>query len=233
MVQLGRACRNAANLKVRQPLARLYVKGAAFGEDYQALCEDELNVREVVFTEDARAFTTYQLKPQMRTLGPKYGKLLGRIGQHLGSMDGNDVVDAFGRGETVSFEIDGTTVTLSKDDVLTSPMQKPGFTALEDRGVTVVLDTNLTEELIREGYAREVISKIQTMRKEAGFEVTDRIEIAYTADDTLAAALEACGEMVRRGTLGLTLERKAADGSYTAKEWDINDRKATLAIRKA
>ena len=232
-IQLGRACRNAANLKVRLPLSRMYVKGAAFDEAYQALCEDELNVKEVVFTEDARAFTTYQLKPQMRTLGPKYGKLLGKIGQHLAGMDGNDVVDAFARGEEVSFEIDGTRVTLGKDDVLTSPMQKPGFTALEDRGVTVVLDTNLTEALIREGYAREVISKIQTMRKEAGFEVTDRIEIAYTADDTLAEALDACAEMVRKGTLALEMARKEADGAWYAKEWDINGRKALLAIRKA
>ena len=232
-IQLGRACRNAANLKVRQPLQKMYVKGAAFDEAYQALCEDELNVKEVIFTEDARAFTTYQLKPQMRTLGPKYGKLLGKIGQHLAAMDGNDVVDAFARGEEVSFEIDGTAVTLGKDDVLTSPMQKPGFTALEDKGVTVVLDTNLTQELIREGYAREVISKIQTMRKEAGFEVTDRIEIAYAADDTLAEALEACGEMIRKGTLALRMERKAAEDGYAVKEWDINDRKATLAVRKA
>ena len=213
-IQLGRACRNAANLKVRQPLSRMYVKGAAFDEAYQALCEDELNVKEVVFTEDARAFTTYQLKPQMRTLGPKYGKLLGKIGQHLAGMDGNDVVDAFARGEEVSFEIDGTRVTLGKDDVLTSPMQKHGFTALE-------------------GYAREVISKIQTMRKEAGFEVTDRIEIAYTADDTLAEALDACAEMVRKGTLALEMARKEADGAWYAKEWDINGRKALLAIRKA
>ena len=177
VIQLGRACRNAANLKVRQPLAKLYVKGAAFDKAYQELCEDELNVREVVFTEDARAFTTYKLKPQMRTLGPKYGKLLGKIGQQLGTMDGNDVVDAFSRGEEVSFTIDGTAINLSKDDVLTEPMQKPGFTALEDKGVTVVLDTNLTEDLIREGYAREVVSKLQTMRKEAGFEVTDRLGV--------------------------------------------------------
>ncbi len=232
-VQLGRACRNAANLKVRQPLQRMYVKGASFEEAYQTLCEDELNVKEVIFTEDARAFTTYQLKPQMRTLGPKYGKLLGKIGQKLASMDGNDVVDAFARGEEVSFDIDGTNVILAKDDVLTSPMQKPGFTAMEDRGVTVVLDTNLTEELIREGYAREVISKVQTMRRDAGFEVTDRIEIAYSADDTLAEAIEGCADMIRNGTLALRLERKEADASWTAKEWDINDRKASLAVRKA
>ena len=232
-VQLGRACRNAASLKVRQPLARMYVKGARFEKAYQELCEDELNVKEVIFTEDARAFTTYQLKPQMRTLGPKYGKLLGKIGLHLGTMDGNDVVDAFGRGETVSFDIDGTTVTLAQEDVLTSPMQKPGFTALEDRGVTVVLDTNLTEELIREGYAREIVSKIQTMRKDTGFEVTDRIHILYEADAELSAAAEAGRDMIMKGTLALEMAAGKAGDGWAAKEWDINGKKAVLAIRKA
>ena len=232
VIQLGRACRNAANLKVRQPLAKLYVKGAAFEQAYQELCEDELNVREVLFTEDARAFTTYRLKPQMRTLGPKYGKLLGKIGQHLAEMDGNDVVDAFGRGETVSFDIEGTKVELAKDDVLTEPMQKPGFTAMEDKGVTVVLDTNLSDELIREGYAREVISKLQTMRKEAGFEVTDRIHVTYEGDDELAAALEAFGEMITRTTLALSLKRGSAEEGAVSREWDINGKKATLSVRK-
>ena len=230
VVQLGRACRNTANLKVRQPVQKLYVKGASFDKAYQELCEDELNVRVVVFTEDARAFTTYKLKPQMRTLGPKYGKLLGKIGQKLAEMDGNDVVDAFARGETVSFTLDGTDVVLAEADVLTEPMQKPGFTATEDRGVTVVLDTNLTEELIREGYAREVISKLQTMRKEAGFEVTDRIHVAYTADDELAAAIDAYEDMLKRTTLALSVTRKdAAEG----KAWDINGKKAVLAVEKA
>jgi isoleucyl-tRNA synthetase len=233
VVQLGRACRNTANMKVRQPAQRLYVKGASFEQAYQELCEDELNVREVIFTEDARAFTTYLLKPQMRTLGPKYGKLLGKIGAHLKEMDGNDVVDAFARGETVSFQIDGTDVVLAEADVLTEPMQKPGFTAAEDRGVTVVLDTNLTEELIHEGYAREVISKLQTMRKEAGFEVTDRIHAVYTGDDELAAALEKNAEMIQRTTLALSLKREAPGEGCTAKEWDINGKKATLGIRKA
>ncbi len=231
-VQLGRACRNAANLKVRQPLAKMYVKGAAFDKAYQELCEDELNVREVVFTEDARAFTTYKLKPQMRTLGPKYGKLLGRIGQKLGEMDGNDVVDAFARGEEVSFTIDDTQVTLAKDDVLTEPMQKPGFTAMEDKGVTVVLDTNLTEDLIREGYAREVISKLQTMRKEAGFEVTDRIHVTYTGDDELAAAVEAFRDMITRTTLALSLERGEGQEGTVSREWDINGKKAVLGVKK-
>ena len=229
VIQLGRACRNAANLKVRQPLQKLYVKGASFDKAYQELCEDELNVREVIFTDDARAFTTYKLKPQMRTLGPKYGKLLGKIGAKLGEMDGNDVVDAFARGEDVSFEIDGTQVVLSKDDVLTEPMQKPGFTAMEDKGVTVVLDTNLTEDLIREGYAREIISKLQTMRKEAGFEVTDRIHVTFAGDDKLAAAIEAFRDMISRTTLALTITRsEAADG----REWDINGIKAVLGVQK-
>ena len=232
VIQLGRACRNTANMKVRQPLQKLYVKGADFSAAYQELCEDELNVKEVIFTEDARAFTTYKLKPQMRTLGPKYGKLLGKIGQQLSVMDGNDVVDAFNRGEEVSFVIDDTTVSLAAGDVLTEPMQKPGFTATVDKGITVVLDTNLTEDLINEGYAREVISKLQTMRKETGFEVTDRIDVCYTCDDTLAAAVEAGRDMIMAGTLALTMTRAEADDTYAAKDWDINGKKAVLAVRK-
>ena len=229
VVQLGRACRNSANMKVRQPAAALYVKGASFDQAYQELCEDELNVKKVIFTDDARAFTTYKLKPQMRTLGPKYGKLLGRIGQKLAEMDGNEAVDAFGRGETVSFMIDDTEVVLSAGDVLTEPTQKPGFTAIEDKGVTVVLDTNLTEELIREGYVREVISKVQNMRKEAGFEVTDRIRITFSAEDAVADALSAFEDMLKRATLALEVIREdAADG----KPWDINGRKAVVKVEK-
>ncbi len=232
VVQLGRACRNAANMKVRQPSAALYVKGAAFDKAYQELCEDELNVKQVVFTESARDFTTYELKPQMKTLGPKYGKLLGKIGQQLKVMDGNDVVEAFEAGQTVSFDIDGTTVTLESADVLTKPMQKPGFTALEDKGVTVVLDTNLTPELINEGYAREMVSKIQTMRKETDFEVTDRIDVRYTCDDELAAAIEAGSAMIMNGTLALKLERAEADESFIVKEWDVNGKKTVIGIKK-
>ena len=232
-IQLGRACRNTANLKVRQPVQKLYVKGAKFEKAYQELCEDELNVKEVVFTDDARAFTTYQLKPQMRTLGPKYGKLLGKIGQQLAQMDGNDVVDAFEKGEEVSFMIDDTEVKLVKDDVLTTPMNKPGFIAAEDRGVTVVLDTNLSDELIREGYAREVISKVQTMRKDAGFEVTDRISLYYEGDDELAGALDAYKDMIGRTTLATAIARGTAPEGFVSQQWDINGKKAELGIAKA
>ncbi len=232
-IQLGRACRNTANLKVRQPVQKLYVKGAKFEQAYQELCEDELNVKEVIFTDDARAFTTYQLKPQMRTLGPKYGKLLGKIGQHLAQMDGNDVVDTFSRGGEVTFMIDDTEVKLSKDDVLTEPMNKSGFIAAEDRGVTVVLDTNLSEELIREGYAREVVSKVQTMRKDAGFEVTDRISLYYEGDDELAAALDAFSDMIGRATLATVIARGKAPEGFVSQQWDINGKKAELGIAKA
>jgi len=232
VVQLGRACRNAANMKVRQPAAALYVKGAAFDAAYSELCQDELNVKQVIFTEDTRAFTTYGLKPQMRTLGPRYGKLLGKIGQHLKEMDGNAVVDAFAAGQTVSFELDGTEVTLNEGDVLTEPMQKPGFMAQQDRGVTVVLDTNLTDALIAEGFVRELISKVQNMRKDAGFEVTDRIQVRCVCGDRLAAAMEQGREMILRGVLANSLELAAPEADWVTREWDINGEKATVAIRK-
>ncbi|MBQ8556378.1 MAG: isoleucine--tRNA ligase, partial [Clostridia bacterium] len=140
-------------------------------------------------------------------------------------------VEAFERGETVTFEIEGNEVTLGKDDVLTAPMQKTGFVAQEDRGVMVVLDTNLTEALIQEGYVREVISKIQTMRKDAGFEVTDRIDVRYTCKEKLAAAIASGLDMIKNGTLALTVEMGEADDTYTAQEWKINDQKAVIAVR--
>lgn len=233
VVTLGLSCRNAANMKVRQPCAHLYVKGASFTEDYQALCEDELNVKAVVFTEDARAFTTYLLKPQMRTVGPKYGKLLGKIKQALLTLDGNDVVDAFARGESVTLDVDGTVVVLGEQDVLTEPMQKPGFVAQQDGNVTVVLDTNLTPALVSEGYAREVISKLQNMRKDAGFEVTDRIDVRYTCGDKLADAIAEGADMIQKGTLALSLQRGEAEDGFVSAEWNINGEKATLAVRVA
>ena len=233
VVGLGRACRAAANLKVRQPLSTLYVKGTSFDEAFSALAEDELNVKKVVFTDDARAFTTYNLKPQMRTLGPKYGKLLGRIGQHLKELDGNDVVDAFNRGENVTFTLDGTEVTLSRDDVLTEATQKPGFSAQTEGEVTVVVDCNLTPELIAEGYQREMVSKLQNMRKDAGFEVSDRIEVTYEAGDELATAIEAGRDFIMQSVLATSFARAAAPEGAVSQEWDLNGKKAVLSVRKA
>ena len=230
-VQLGRACRNAANIKVRQPIATMYIKGAALDEAVSELIADELNVKAVRFVTDARDFTTYELKPQMRTLGPRYGKLLGRIGAYLKTMDGNAVVDAFERGETVSFELDGTLVELGKDDVLTRPMQKEGFVAQMDGDMTVVLDANLTPELIEEGYVRELISKIQTMRKDADFDVTDRIAVTIEADDKLSAIAEKGAEDIKRGVLALSVTLGAPEEGAVSQEWNINGEKAVIGVK--
>ena len=227
-VKLGRACRAAANIKVRQPLSTLYVKGAALPDAVTGLIADELNVKRVEFVDDARAFTTYRLKPQMRTVGPKYGKLLGKIGQTLSTLDGNDVVDAFARGESISFGLDGTDVALGKDDVLTEPMQKPGFVAESEGDMTVVIDTNLNEALISEGFVREVISKIQNMRKDAGFEVVDRIKVTYVATPKLAAMIEAGAEEIKSAVLATSLT-PGAEGE-SVREWNINGEAATLGV---
>lgn len=231
-VQLGRACRSTANIKVRQALSTLYIKGAELSAECAELIKSELNVEDVKFISDARAFTTYQIKPQMRTLGPRYGKLLGKIGNYLKDVDGNDFVDAFDRGETVKFDIEGTEVELGKDDCLISPAQKPGFVAESDGGMTVVIDTNLTPELIEKGFVREVISKLQTMRKEAGFDVVDRITVTYATTATLAPVIAKNTDAIADSVLATAItEGPSPEGSY-AKEWNINGEKATLSVKK-
>lgn len=232
VVQLGRACRNAANMKTRQPAAALYVKGAAFPETFAALAREELNVKRVRFVDDARAFTTYALKPQLRTLGPKYGKLLGAIRDALAAMDGNEAVDAFARGESITFTVEDTEVALEEADVLTEPAQKPGFVAETDHGVTVVLDTNLDAALIAEGYAREIISKVQTMRKDTGFDVTDRVHIAVRCGEKLQAVIDGAKEEVLGATLGVTLEKEAPEGAAW-KAWSVNGEAAEIALWRA
>ena len=231
VVQLGRAARNAASLKVRQPLSRCLVKGKRLSDEIAQLIKNELNVKAVEFVDDASTFTTYNLKPQMRTLGKKYGKLLGKIGERLKTLDGNEVVATFERGETLKFELDGTPIELEKDDVLTSLTQKPGFEAQSEGDYTVVLDTNLTPELIDEGFLREVISKVQTMRKDADFEVTDRIALSYQTSERLSAVIEKGKEDLMRAVLALSVEnRPAADGEIV-REQNINGEKATLGIK--
>ena len=231
-VQLGRACRSAANLKVRQPLSALYVKGAAFSEEYAAQARDELNVKSVEFIASEASLTDYKLKPQMRTLGPRYGKLLGRIGQALSQMNGTEVVALFARGENLVFDIDGTEIVLGKDDVLTEPIQKQGLVSQSQGDLTVALDTRLTDELIREGYAREVISKLQTMRKDLGFEVTDRISVWIECGDKLAAALSAYADMIKLSVLAVDLTLGTAPDITGRQEWSINGEKAVLAVAK-
>ena len=232
VISAGRACRANANLKVRQPAKALYVKGTSFDERFTVLAKDELNVKEVIFTEDASAFTTYELKPQMRTIGPKYGKILGAIGNALKEMDGNDVMNTFAKGEKINFTVQDTDVTLDSEDVLSKAIQKPGFALQVDGDLTVVLDCNLTPELIKEGYQREIVSKLQTMRKEAGFEVSDRISVSYSADEVLTSAIEEGKNFISQSVLATELF--AADNlDETAKKWDINGKACTLSIRKA
>ncbi|NLG23770.1 MAG: class I tRNA ligase family protein, partial [Clostridiales bacterium] len=231
IVGLGRACRNLASIKVRQPLPALYVRGATLSDDMAALAADELNVKAVRFVQDARAFTTYRIKPQLRTLGPKYGKLIGRIGQALAAVDGNDAADAFARGEALHLVVDGTDVEVAQADALVEPMQKPGFFAQQERDLTVVLDGNLTDALVEEGFARELISKLQTMRKEAGFEVTDRIEATYRAGERLAAIAGRASDAIAAAVLAVSLTPgEPLAGGYT-KEWDVNGEPATLSVR--
>ena len=232
VVQLGRAARNLANLKVRQPSAALYVMGAAFDAPYAELAKDELNVKRIEFTEDASAFTGYLLKPQLRTLGPRYGKLLGKVSAALKEADGAAAVRNFAQGRALTLVVDGQEVVLDQDDVLVETMQKPGLATQEDRGVTVALDTVLTPELIDEGFARELISKLQTMRKDAGLEVTDRIEVTYQAGEALCRAAQKGSGLICEYVLADQLtQADAPEGAFT-QTWDINGEEATLSVRK-
>ena len=233
VVTLGRACRNLANMKVRQPAQALYVKGASFDAPYAELAKDELNVKTLVFTEDSSAFTGYLLKPQLRTLGPRYGKLLGKISAVLKELDGVAAVTGFEQGEALRFKVEGTEVVLEKDDVLIEAIQRPGLATLEERGLTVALSTVLTPELVREGYAREIISKLQTMRKDAGFEVTDRIAVSFDSGLAVTEAVEAFRDMVMEVVLAVSLEKGADLPEGYTQEWDINGEKAVLSVKKA
>jgi isoleucyl-tRNA synthetase len=229
VVVLGRASRSASSLKNRQPLSALFVNCDELPKEYCRIIAEELNVKEVRFTEDASAYTTYNVKPQLRTLGPKYGKLIGKIGEYLKNCDGNEVVCCFRNNRPFCFTLDGTRIEIQESDALYELTQKPGFVAQSDRGLTVAIDTNLTPELIDEGFVREIISKVQTMRKEADFNVTDHIAIYHSGNERIAALLEQYGDTVRQSTL--------ADGIFEGaegyvKEWNINGETVTLGVKR-
>ncbi len=231
IVVLGRACRNTAAIKNRQPIGRMFVKGApALSRYYQEIIEEELNVKAVEFTDDVRAFTSYSFKPQMRTLGPKYGKLLNGIRAWLAQADGNAAMDALNQSGELSFMLDGQTVVLSKDDVLIETAQIEGFVSESDRDLTVVLDTNLTPELLKEGMIREIVSKVQTMRKEAGFEVMDHITLSQEGNAVIASLLTENQNEIGREVLADEIVTGQAQGYV--KEWNINGETTILGVEK-
>ena len=230
VVVLGRACRNAANIKNRQPVAKMYVKADRTpDESFIAVIAEELNLKEVVFTDSVRDFTTYNFKPQLRTVGPKYGKFLGGIKNTLAALDGNAAMDELEANGEISFEVSGEKIVLTKEDLLIEMTKKEGFESLGDKGITVVIDKRLTPELIEEGNVREIISKIQTMRKESGFEVMDNIKVAFADNaEVLKVALKNAEE-IKDETLSVSVEEGTLEFS---KKWNINGEDVIISVQK-
>ena len=230
-VVMGRACRNDAAIKNRQPISRMYIKADfKLGEFYTDIIKDELNVKEVAFTDDVRDFTSYTFKPQLRTVGPKYGKQLGGIQKTLASLDGNAAMDDLNEKGSLTFEVNGVSVELTKDDLLIDMAQKEGYVSQEDNRMTVVLDTNLTDELIEEGFVYEIISKIQTMRKDAGFEVMDHIKVSLNENEKLAAVAQKNREAICGKVLADVFT--AGETYAVSKEWDVNGEKVVISVEK-
>ena len=231
LVVMGRACRNTSNIKNRQPIGQMFVKaGFDLPEFYQEIVADELNVKNVKFTEDVRDFTSYNFKPQLKTVGPKYGKMLGGIKAALDSVDGNAAMDELNAEGSLKLDVNGQEITLFREDLLIETAQIEGYVSENDNGITVVLDTNLTPELLEEGFVREIISKVQTMRKEADFEVMDRIRVTYDgsgkAEEIFAKyAGEIAGEVLANEVV------KAQPSGYV-KEWKINGEAVTMGVEK-
>ena len=227
----ARASPNAANIKNRQPIGKMYVKAEAELSDfYKEIIEDELNVKEVEFTNDVRAYSSYSFKPQLKTVGPKYGRLLGKIKQALSEVDGNTAMDELNEKGQLTFDFDGETVELTKDDLLIEIAQTEGFESGNDGDITVVLDTNLTPELVEEGFMREIISKIQTMRKEAGFEVMDKITVYSDGNDKIAELISKNEDTVKNDVLATEIVTGKIDGY--SKEWNINGENVTFGVKK-
>ena len=231
IVVLGRSARNAANIKNRQPVASMYVQGKALPDMYVSIIADELNVKEVRFVDDASSFISYRVKPQLKTLGPRYGKLLPKINQYLaGEGVGNAVVAAHNRGESYNFDIDGTEISLAAEDVLVSTEENAGFVTVTEHDLSVVLDTNLTPELIEEGFVREIVSKVQTMRKEAGFEVTDHIVLSHHGNSLIESIFAKHGAEIAADTLADSIKPGA---SGYVKDWEIIGESVTLGVEKS
>ena len=228
---MGRACRNSANIKNRQPIGNMFVKApAALSEYFVEIIEDELNVKKVKFTDDVSAYTSYTFKPQLRTVGPKYGKFLGQIQKALAGLDGNAAMAELKESGVLTLSEVSGDVKLAEEDLLITMTQMEGYVTEGDNTVTVVLDTNLTPELVEEGFVREIISKIQTMRKEAGFEVMDKITIYYQAEAKVADIFNKYGKEIQADVLGIDIVPDKVDGYR--KEWNINGETVLLGVKK-
>ena len=231
LVVMGRACRNTANIKNRQPIGQMYVKADfELSEFFDAIVADELNVKNVTFTQEVRDFTSYSFKPQLKTVGPKYGKLLGGIKNVLSGLDGNAAMDELNANGCLRFEVNSEEVVLNREDLLIDTAQMEGYVSEDDNGITVVLDTNLSEELLEEGFVREIISKVQTMRKEADFEVMDKIVITYEGSEKAETVFAKNADEIGAETLALEV-KKATPAGYV-KEWKINGEAVTLGVEK-
>ena len=231
LVVMGRACRNTSNIKNRQPIGKMFVK-ADFDlpEFYQEIVADELNVKNVKFTDDVRDFTSYSFKPQLKTVGPKYGKMLGAIKAALNDIDGNAAMDELNATGALKLDVNGQEIELFKEDLLIDTAQIEGYESVNDNGITVVLDTNLSPELLEEGFVREIISKIQTMRKEADFEVMDRIKVTYEGSEKAEAVFEKNNTLIAGEVLADEVV-KAQPAGYV-KEWKINGEAVTMGVEK-
>ena len=231
IVVQGRACRNTANIKNRQPIGKMYVKAAfELSDFYKDIIADELNVKEVVFADDVSAFTSYSFKPQLRTVGPKYGKKLNAIRQYLGSVDGNAAMNELKTTGKLTFDADGDQVELLEEDLLIDAAQMPGYVSDTEYETTVVLDTNLSPELVEEGFVREIISKIQTMRKEAGFEVMDHIRVYFAQNDKIKALVDSNNAEIKDEVLANEICFDTIKG-YN-KEWNINGENVVIGVEK-
>ena len=231
IVVMGRAARNTANIKNRQPIGTMYVKSEfQLSEFYKEIIEDELNVKEVVFKDDIADFISYSFKPQMRTVGPKYGKLLNKIKTVLSELDGNKAMAELKSTGELKLDIDGQEIVLLEEDLLIDMAQMEGYVSESDHTITVVLDTNLTPELIEEGFVRELVSKIQTMRKEAGFEVMDKIRVYAKDNDKIVDIMKNHGDEIKSEVLAEDIVTGETKGYE--KEWNINSEKVTMAVER-
>ena len=231
VVVMGRACRNASNIKNRQPIGNMYIKADFdLSQFYVDIIADELNVKNVTFTDDVREFSSYSFKPQLKTVGPKFGKQLGEIRNALSALDGNAAMDEVNATGALKLALPSGEVVLEKDDLLIDIAQTEGYVSESDNKITVVLDTKLTPELLEEGFVREIISKVQTMRKEAGFEVMDKITVFAKDNEKVINILNANADEIKSEVLATDIVTGSTDGYE--KSWNINGEEVVMAVKK-